>query len=436
MTTPLQNHHIIPKELFAEDNFLQNLPEFRDSQKYNLMGLPAELNGNFTQHLGSHPQYSQWVREQVALIDASGGTLVEKQAKLVGLTNVLKTKFAEPGLFDTLNGLTDGQVYNEFNDALTFDGPNSYQNTSAFKLGELADGALTAAQNGDWKVYVDGDSALNGFNFDNISASQQQVRLNKLNSALDAIMPEIETALRDPALKSQAKLDAARALDGVILGNLSEADAVATLRGDVPVTTYTGPNGKTTVLFSSSIASGLALNLFDLGHGSTIVDAVSLTLLGHGLVEMGAFSAGTSLTAMVRALASSNVLPNALSALDNIAVEIGKEVALSGVATLLGVGLLWKGYEIYQSVDGLVGALSFAAQYSDSELISSLNGTVQGVKQWLDDRFGVDTTYVPEHAELAALIESQFDYTTQQQIGGAIKEYLSEIGINPRSPPR
>jgi len=430
MTTELQNHHIIPQELFNDDFlFLQDIPDFKDSQKFNLMGLPTSLNGNFTMHLGSHPQYTDWIRDQIALIDDEGGTLAEKQAKLIGLTNVMKTKFAEPGFLNTLNGLGDGAIYNELSGALSYDGPDGYRNSGAFRLGELADGALTAAQNGDWKIFVDGDSALNAFNFGKLTATEQQARLDRLNNALDAILPEVDTALRNPAMKDQAARDAARAIDGMVFGNLSEADARATLRGERAFTTYTGPDGRTSVLFSSSLASGLGLKLLDLGQGSTIVDAVSLTLIGHGLVQMGAFPTGLGLTGMVRALANSNIVPQALSLLDNLAIEIGKEVAVSAIATMLGVGLLWKGYEIYQSIDGLTGALEFASQADpNNQTLQKLNNAVATIESWFGGQS--DPNYVPEYMEMARLVETAFEETpeTIDLIVEAIEQYLYKNG--------
>ncbi|WP_195822607.1 calcium-binding protein [Roseobacter sp. MH60115] len=137
-------------------------------------------------------------------------------------------------------------------------------------------------------------------------------------------------------------------------------------------------------------------------------------------------------TANVLEFVANSNLPISPELLTSIAQGALQDVLLKGAASLLGVGLLWTAFDVYQNIDGLTEAMDFAAQgAAPGSALSELNNTVQGVKQWLQDRFGNDADYVPQHAELAALIESQFDYETQVSIGSAIKSYLAEFGVTP-----
>ncbi|SDQ14427.1 calcium-binding protein [Pseudovibrio sp. Tun.PSC04-5.I4] len=428
--SPLQDHHIIPQDIFDKGHpLLEDLGDFfpKDGKKYNIMGLPNELNDSFTRHQGPHDEYTVWVRAQLDIIDDSGASLEQKKGMVVGLTNVLKVKFATPGFLEQLNSRPKGEVLTELENGLPFD---KYKETSFFKFGELVDGALAVGANGDWK-YVHGQSALNAWQFDKVNVADQEQRLKDLKKAYDAIYNELKDELADPDLSETSRKSAKDALDGIAAGKgLSLDDALETLRGDRDFTNYVGPDGKASILFSSSFAAGLSAKLLNLGDGSAVVDAVSLGLFAHGLVEMGVFSSSTSLASMARALANSNILPKALGLLDDLAVEIGKEAAITGIATVLGVGLLWKGYEIYESLDGLKGALEFAGQHSDNETIDYLNETVKEIEKWFGQDGHSDSGFVPEYAELAGLISVAFkDFPqTLATIGFAVKEHLRAKG--------
>ncbi|MGH0004656.1 calcium-binding protein [Pseudovibrio ascidiaceicola] len=426
----LQDHHIIPQELFKENHPL--LLQFgnlfpKDSKKYNIMGLPNKLSDSFTRHNGPHKEYTDWVRTQLDIIDDSGATLEQKKGMVVGLTNVLKVKFATPGFLNTLNKRPNkGDVLAELEDGLPFD---DYKDTSFFKFGELADGALAVGANGDWK-YVYGHSALNAWQFDKVGVAEQEQRLKELKAAFDAVYDEVKDDLADPLKSGTAIVSAKHALDGLAGDHLSLDDALSTLRGDKPFSTYKGADGKASILFSPTLAAGLSARLLDLGDGSAVIDAVSLALIGHGLVEMGVFSSSTSLTSMARALANSNILPKALHLVDDIAIEIGKEAVITGVATMLGVGLLWKGYEIYESLDGLKGTLEWVGQHSDNETIAYLNETVKKIESWFGQDGHDKPEFVPEYQELANLLTVAFEDFPQTlaTIGFAVQEHLRAQG--------
>ncbi|WP_244275158.1 calcium-binding protein [Pseudovibrio sp. Ad13] len=337
----------------------------------------------------------------------------------------MKVKFAEPGFLNQLNKQADGKIFGELSDALSFE---DYKETSFFKFGELVDGALAVGANGDWK-YVHGHSALNAWQFDKVSVAEQKQRLENLKSAYDSVYTELKDQLADASSSENAKISAKQALDSAANG-VPLDDVLETLRGDKNFSLYKNAEGKASILFSPTLATGLSARLLDLGDGSAVIDAVSLALIGHGLVEMGVFSSSTSLTSMARALANSNILPKALHLVDDIAIEIGKEAVITGVATMLGVGLLWKGYEIYESLDGLKGTLEWVGQHSDNETIAYLNETVKKIESW----FGLDghakPEFVPEYQELANLLTVAFEDFPQTlaTIGFAVQEHLRAQG--------
>lgn len=432
MTSPLQNHHIIPKQLFNELDFLKdNVDLFpRDNKKYNIIGLPHEFSGVMTQHNGSHQGYTDWVGDIIQQIEASPGSLQDKKGMLIGLTNFLKVKLVEPGFLDSLNGRPQLDIYNELTDAFNL---SDIRETSFFKIGALAEGALTVGQNGSFN-YAFGDSATNTFNYDKVSSAEQTKRVKALEDAFDAVISEIQTDLSNPATRDEAKRAAVVAIDGILNGSKSPEDAIQevkeTLRGDRPFTVFEHPDGKTTVLFSSVFASYLGGKMMLLGDGSAMVDGISLSLIGHGLIEMGVFDTNIGLHGMAKALANSNILPQAVELLDNIAIEIGKDALLSTVSTMLGVGLLWKGYEVYESLAGLKAALQFAGEHSDNETILYLNQTVAEIENWYSVPGRDNPAFVPTYEELANLLENAFQNSpeTLAKLGASIKDYLRENG--------
>ncbi|WP_193778279.1 AHH domain-containing protein, partial [Pseudovibrio sp. Ad37] len=426
----LENHHIIPQEIFDKGHpLLTDLGDLfpKDSKKYNIMGLPHQLNESFTRHNGPHKEYTVWVRSQLKTIYDSDASLEQKKGMLIGLTNVLKVKFATPGFLEELNNRPKGDVLKELQDGLPFD---DYKDTSFFKFGELADGALAVGANGDWH-YVHGQSALNGWQFDKVDLAEQKLRLENLEAAYDSVYNELKDQLADAKSSEVAKVSAKQALDSAANGAPLD-DILETLRGDKNFSIHKNADGKASILFSPTLAAGLSARLLDLGDGSAVIDAVSLALIGHGLVEMGVFSSSTSLTSMARALANSNILPKALHLVDDIAIEIGKEAVITGVATMLGVGLLWKGYEIYESLDGLKGTLEWVGQHSDNETIAYLNETVKKIESWFGQDGHDKPEFVPEYQEVANLLTVAFEDFPQTlaTIGFAVKEHLRAQGDN------
>ena len=194
------------------------------------------------------------------------------------------------------------------------------------------------------------------------------------------------------------------------------------------------PNGEHLNVASTELKARLssALDKIDGGIvGSAAIGLLVLGVAGQADAAISRTYGEDYTTADVLDFIQNSNLPISADLLTSIAEGALQDVLLKGVASLMGVGLLWTAYDVWQNIDGLTEALDFAAQSTDSEALDSLNTTVQGVKTWLDDRFGSNEAYVPQHAELAALIESQFDYETKVLIGSAIKDYLADFGITP-----
>lgn len=74
----LQNHHLIPQQL-ADHSIFNDIPSFNiDSPQFNIIGLPASSAGFIQQHNGSHPGYTEWVRQQLDQINASNLTVCKQ----------------------------------------------------------------------------------------------------------------------------------------------------------------------------------------------------------------------------------------------------------------------------------------------------------------------------------------------------------------------
>ena len=281
--------------------------------------------------------------------------------------------------------------------------------------------------------YIDGDidAATARQRIDNLT---DLIRSGTINTDLNKVIfryTHHDTVFdQDLTRAEKAELHRQRldALGEIDLDSQSSVDDLIEVRGTGDFKTYSLPGGF--VLFSPALGDAVFEVVDGLGKGSTLVDGISLTLFGYGLKEAGVLEdAGVS--SVVSFLTNSEALRLVGSQLDNLAVAVGQEVVLSGVATLLGVGLLWKGYEIYQSIDGLTGAIEFAAsQDPDNETLQFLDGVVDTVNDWFDADGRSDPDYVPEYQEMARLVETTFENfpETLETITDAIKEHLRKNG--------
>ena len=104
-------------------------------------------------------------------------------------------------------------------------------------------------------------------------------------------------------------------------------------------------------------------------------------------------------------------------------MDAGQELALSGVATALGIGLIWKGYEIYQSLDGLRAAIQFADDNSNSNEITAINNMITAAEQY----FASSADYTQAQA-IAGFVRDGLSQNDQQWFGHAIKAFLIREG--------
>ncbi|MDX8355628.1 calcium-binding protein [Cognatiyoonia sp. IB215182] len=440
----LQNHHIGPQQILPggsspHEIFLDlsdaGIDLDIDGAGFNIMALPDADGFVFQGHNGSHAGYTRWYENQLSQIRVENIGDPQRMAnEIKGLNNVIKSAFADPDFDLPLNGLEaqDGvsgsdRVFNLWTEALQY---SDYTATNEFKLGADHGGNIAVAVKGNAGQLVPGGSATNSFKFADLSVDEQRDLFTQFKDELS----ELLTGLPDDfdAGNAQSIADLQGAINAISSGQ-DGAELASVINGSdgaPKYVKYLTAGGAVAVVFSPSFALAATEALDGIGKGSALVDGVSLTLLGHGLIESGVLPEGSGISDVARLLGNSNVRSVVVSQLDNLALEIGKELALSGVATALGIGILWKGYEIYQSMDGLVSSLAFASEYSDNAIIDGLNDTVQDVAAWLDARFGADPSYQPQFVEMGTFINATFDTATRLEIGSVIKNYLNSKGVN------
>lgn len=434
-----QRHHLLPRNVARNSEVVDMLIEANlwnnNNRSVNMIGLPnSDVLTGITQHLGPHTQYSAWYTNilggfETELSSLSGAArdlrLVEISNELVGINNYLKSEFLDPNSPLALmvsSGGTSGQW-----DDITMD---VIRGSDAYQLGRSGVAI---------PVWIDSDSvgidpaysAASGLDADARSAELQDYR-NRLANAYDSLDSDAKARLAAGGISE--RLTAATLIDEIASGNKSASSVSSFLNGTGPKVMVVG--GVT--LFNPSLAQAAVGVMDGLGRGSEIIDGASLLLLGYAFQQSGAIN-DISVSSLMSVVTRSNIA-FAASHLDNLALGVGQELIIAGVATLLGVGILWKGYEIYQSLDGLTAALAIAAEYGDSELIDRLNTMVEGAQEWLDSRYGSNgsgsgtgsgSTYVPEHQELAELLLTSFDESvlgdggqTMDNIGSAILQFL------------
>jgi hypothetical protein len=171
--------------------------------------------------------------------------------------------------------------------------------------------------------------------------------------------------------------------------------------------------------------------VLELDKGSSIIQAGAIAIYAYGVQQSGALDElnleELDLQTMIRLLGNSSLQASVSDGVKNIAVDMGFEVVVSGIATALGVGLLWKAYEIYESLDALTAALEFASRHSDNAAIDSLQGLVGSVKVRLDQWFGAGET--PAYQDIANLIVEEFPIAEQTLIRDAILDFAVAFGV-------
>jgi len=163
------------------------------------------------------------------------------------------------------------------------------------------------------------------------------------------------------------------------------------------------------------------------GAGSAALDVTSISLLAYGVRQSEGFKDITSPDKLIALLRKSNISGLIAESIDDLLLEIGKELILSALASALGVGLLWKAYEIYQSLGALTAALEFASEQGDNETIDNLQSLVGSVKAKLDQWFGAGET--PAYQDIANLIVEEFPVAEQTLIRDAILDFAVAFGV-------
>lgn len=446
---PLQNHHLLPQELLpggGDEHDIFDTPGLRDiydndSPKYNIMGLPDTWEGVFQPHTGAHPGYTKWVNDQLDSIHKLGlQDPVEVHRQLVGLSNVIKLNLANPKFDIALNKIGTEAVFAGWSESIDFadyagvdipDDANARLSYEAFKLGDELGLSIGAGQKGKFPALVnlDGDSPFNTFKYNVFDTDGQYENLGKLVGEFNYVRANLPNDYDSTNVDHRK-----RAADAINFAweTGSHENIPEYLRGEDVTLSAPNAQGKTVVLFSAPLATTLAASIGLLGHGSTIIDLASISLISHGLIESGIIPEGTGLGDLIEILANSNIADAVVDQLGNIAGDIATDVAISSAATVLGVGLLWNGYEVLQSLSGLAAALEYADKNSDNETIADLNKTVKELQNWFGQDGHDKPEFVPEYQELANLLTVAFEDFPQTlaTIGFAVKEHLRAQGDN------
>lgn len=439
-----QAHHILPNKLYEDYPFLAEMARHgfwhQNSRDFNLIGLPNKPNDTgLNVHSGPHTQYSLWYSREILapmakeLVGLTGAQrtakLAELSRELVGVNNYLKSQFLDYRSEISLHKSDgDGSAFFSTTTLATIETKIEY------KLGALGV---------PLPVWVDRDSVVYSSAYDATSGLSPEARLAQMQAyvrALDAEYDNLSAAARSKLLEAGAY---AKDSAGLLLHQMAYGDAKFTptfvsnfLTGNGPKVLVLGSGASAFSLFSPDMAHAAVSVIDGMDKGSALVDGLSLTLLGYAFVESGVIN-DLDPMAIARLLGSSNIAGQVVGKLDNIALDIGKEVIASAIATMLGVGLLWKGYEIYQSIDGLKAALAVAAKYGDDQWIKDLNDMVLNIESTLDSWFspgeGGSKDYTPQADELATLLTTSFGHLDSANgndavwtIGAMLRDYILE----------
>lgn len=439
-----QAHHILPTQLFNEFAFLREMQTrglwYQNSRDFNLIGLPNTSNVlGLNVHSGPHGAYTDWYRDSILsgmqeeLEGLTGAARTAKLAEfareLIGVNNYLKSQFLDYRSEISLHKF-DG------------DGSGFFMNTTMATIESKLEYQLGVAGIAI-PVWVDSKSPIYSGAFSAVTSMDPAVRAQELQAYVRALDAEYDKLSLEARQKLVSGNIYAREAAGVLLHEMAYGDAKYTpgfvsnfLNGTGPKVLTFGAGAGAFSLFSPDMAQAAVHVIGGMDKGSALVDGLSLTLLGYAFVESGVLS-DLDVSSMIRLLGNSNIASVIGDKIDNIALDIGKEVLISSIATMLGVGLLWKGYEIYQSIDGLKAALAVAAQYGDSALIKQLNDMVIGVEatldSWFDPAHGGNRNYVPEYEQFADLLTQSFSglSTTAGNdplwtIGSMLRDYILE----------
>ncbi|EFO34067.1 proprotein convertase P [Roseibium sp. TrichSKD4] len=295
----LQNHHLIPQEYLPggrNEHIIFKIEGVKElfqnnDPKYNIMGLPSEVNEIFQKHGGYHSGYTRFVSAQLQQIYDQGLTdpaLIKNQ--LVGLTNVLKVNLANPNFDVPLNIQNADAIFQGWADSIKFrdytgnadipaveldpanpqayiDYQNKLMSKTAFLTGSELGLSFSVGQNGDFSSrHVDGDSIFNTFRYDSIDAGEQVDKLKQLVGDIEAVRDILKDVEFDPTSLEDRKT-LAFVVNGVSSGELSieSAKTIAASFHDVtsgiPDVFEVGADDvsstKPTVLYSAA-ATGLA----------------------------------------------------------------------------------------------------------------------------------------------------------------------------------
>ncbi|UWR87835.1 calcium-binding protein [Phaeobacter inhibens] len=367
--------------------------------------------------------------------------------ELTGLTNVIKYQLSNPSFTTPLNGMESTDITNAWSNAVDMESisahisngnidlindPQTKALAEAYFLGSSSGVAFASGQKGNFSAaHVDGDSPFNTFRYNSTDPLDQQAKLDKLVSDLSFIRLNLPQDF-DPN-DSLHRRDLVSATNALYFG-ADRQHAVDFMNGDRNVLAYPKPNGiGPSFEVRAEYVDKISIGINKVINGGIVASAtIGLFMFGTAGVADAAISEeyGEDYDAsdVVDFIRNSNIQipPEFVESFAQGALE---DALLKGAASFLGVGLLWTAYDVWQNIDGLKEALSFAAeQHPNNDVLNGLNDTVEGIETWLSNRFSGGDTTPPAWEELGDLIEANFDTDTRKHLGSIIKEYLEEQG--------
>ncbi|MCT4553191.1 MAG: AHH domain-containing protein, partial [Pelagimonas sp.] len=426
----LEDHHIVPKELFKDPDLAMLFADVgfsQDSKAINLMGLPNEVNAVFTVHHGSHPGYRDWVRTEIEIILAADLTNAQKKGQLIGLTNVLKVAFSDPAFTANLNGAPSDEIFEDIDAQIGDYRDSNNKYALYFNLGAGGNTAIVGGLNNSPKyAQQDANSALDTERYSLTNSTTQSDRLAQLATDSQTLIQNADLTTPEGQKRLADALNA-RSLDADI------ADLVRILNNNTNKTLVVKQGDHVFAVFpDQNVADVQAIK--NLGaaiddKGTILIDAVSLSLFVAGLVSPAGPLSGTDLSIrdLVRLVKNSNVLSESFQYLDDVLEQVGQELAITALASLSGFGLVYKAYEIYESLAGLKIAIGFASKYIENDILDGLNNVVEAVEFWFGE-FSLTSDNVYENANFANLMNDALTSDQKFKLLIAVKDYLEGYG--------
>lgn len=178
--------------------------------------------------------------------------------------------------------------------------------------------------------------------------------------------------------------------------DLSRPATLISLDGDIGAA-FQYADGSVTPVLNIDINADLTTRLTKILDGSGAFEKLAIAVLAVGFI-------GQADSAMAATYGDDYELDDVMDFVGNSTIPVDQieevlpdlakgaaiDVGLSIAASMLGVGILWKAYELWQSFDGLEAAFAYAADNTESTVLQEVSDGLSALKDRLDSWFGSD----------------------------------------------